>query len=761
MGIDKQIELNVNVPKGGLYRYAFFDLGYEHNQPVADRRTGWPAARGLPLPEGVVTDLSRLGLRDADGQAVPFQARPLAHWPDGSVMFAHVAWQADVAHDAPSSFTLVLDADEPSPRPKMPAVAAHDDGRVVLDNGVLRVEVDDVGRAPTIQLTRHGKLVCDGPLELWTKDSGGAKYGGRLFETDAMEIVETGPMSAMVEWRGRHEDGKGGVFLDFVLQIRLDAGRDELTMTHQFINMGDEPDGVAVGEIALRLPAVSPTPYKHVLIQPNAGPKSFARVSEFPEAVDLRIGSTGSHVADAAVLREDTTGYPSYLLLYLDMVDPWAVARTEDFSLQTFVMEGKENWPKTLRIDGGVIEYGIWPTGTELHNLMQGMARTHQIRLAFFDADAPAVDFHRYYYQVETPVNAVAPFEWYQHCKVFGMQYVMPWLPTEYPLIEGAMIGTAERGWSTGMLGYGDDPNSGYDYTNVGMADEIVWINNEHDFTAQAATQYWRSGRPGAWLSSRVCAQHQIDVDFVRKSADPWKEGGIPAHSHFHTSASVYPSHTWTEGLLQYYVTSGDRRALEVAKSLARNLCKYAEEHIAAYEIETRMAGWGLLALVAVIEITRDERCLAAAHAIRDTVGEVVDRTGTYDPEGYNYGTGVLLTAFGHLHRVTGDDVALDLMKRIMDWHLEHGRNDVGVVWGDQTEPYDLNLTLPAYSYLYHATGDTKYRDEGIAFFRYTGPPVSAGANVRSASKHYRTFMPFLLVAHEAGMLHEMEARKR
>jgi len=164
-----------------------------------------------------------------------------------------------------------------------------------------------------------------------------------------------------------------------------------------------------------------------------------------------------------------------------------------------------------------------------------------------------------------------------------------------------------------------------------------------------------------------------------------------------------------------------------VARSLGRNLCKYIEERIEPLRSETRMFGWALIALDALIEVTHDDRCLRAARTIRDEIAEVVERTGTLDGWGMNYGTGTVLTGLAGLHRITGDEKALKLLLTILDWHMEHGRNAVGTAWGDQLGPYNLNLTLPAYAYAWYATGDRRYLEEGVDFFRFSGPPAAAG----------------------------------
>lgn len=750
---DQQITIQVTVPEEGLRRYSFQSIGYEHNKPVADRRTNWPVSRGVPLPEGAVRDVEQLLLHDADGQPVPRQVRELCRWPDGSMKFAFLQWQCTVAHNAPATFTLELTDGNLSPQPETPVTILQTPDGYDVSNGPLRAIIGrDDADCPTLELTRHGQPVCSGTLELWTNDLGGF-FDGVL---EDMRVIESGPVVGIIELSGRHLNEEGISFLHFTLQLRFDAGRDELEMIHTFINLEDMPDGVPVGEIGMGLPAFATKDLQHVVCQHASGQKSFQRLCTFPENAIIEITATGSRISDVDLLREDTTGYPSYLLVNRDVVFPWIGMQTPEWSAMMMIREGPENWPKRLVMVDGAVEFDLWPQGSDLQNLRQGMARHHHLLLTFFSPDTPAAECQYYFHQAESPANVTLPFDWYQQCKVFGMQYIMPWLPAHYRRVEGAFLATIERSWATGMLGYGDDPNSGYDYSNLGLAKDIIWINNEHDFTSQAVIQSWRSGRPAAWKSARLAAEHQVDVDFVRKSDDPWKEGGIPAHCAKHTTASVYPSHTWTEGLLQYYCTSGDERALEVAKSLGRNLCKYVEEFPDVLDIESRMPGWALIALDALIEVTGDEHCLNAARALRDRIKASVDETGTYDFAGMNYGTGTVLTGLGHLHRITGDETALQLMLRILDWHMEHGRNEMGIAWGNELYPYTLNLTLPAYAYAYHATGNQKYREEGLNFLRFTGPPERE-TGIRGGAKQYRTYMPFLLVAHEAGVLDELE----
>ena len=150
-----KVPIGVTVPIEGLERYAFANETFPHNRMVEDRRSGWGVGRGVPLPKGAVDDVAALRLTTADGTPVPVQARPLATWPDGSVMFAYIDWSAEVAHDAPGSYLLSYAADGDNPLPDSPVMVSQDGDTVIMENGRTRVELMASG-APTLKVTVDG-----------------------------------------------------------------------------------------------------------------------------------------------------------------------------------------------------------------------------------------------------------------------------------------------------------------------------------------------------------------------------------------------------------------------------------------------------------------------------------------------------------------------------------------------------------------------------------------------------------------------------
>lgn len=98
-----------------------------------------PTYASLPLPQGAAPQAE--GVRVLDGEEpLPSQARALSRWPDGSVRWLLVAFQADLPGNAAKDFVCDL-AGGPPPAPAQP-VGIEDlpDGWRV-DTGPLEVRV--------------------------------------------------------------------------------------------------------------------------------------------------------------------------------------------------------------------------------------------------------------------------------------------------------------------------------------------------------------------------------------------------------------------------------------------------------------------------------------------------------------------------------------------------------------------------------------------------------------------------------------------
>ena len=95
-------------------------------------RTCEPITIGIPMPRGLVTEPRQIALVDGDGKPVPLQALPTERWPDGSVRWALLDFQANGPVSADGRYELTFHGGTtalPAPRLQVTETA----GRVAID----------------------------------------------------------------------------------------------------------------------------------------------------------------------------------------------------------------------------------------------------------------------------------------------------------------------------------------------------------------------------------------------------------------------------------------------------------------------------------------------------------------------------------------------------------------------------------------------------------------------------------------------------
>src|SRR5690606_31073026 len=116
-------------------------------------------------------------------------------------------------------------------------------------------------------------------------------------------------------------------------------------------------------------------------------------------------------------------------------------------------------------------------------------------------------------------------------------------------------------------------------------------------------------------------ARHWMDVDLIWATDDiVWLGGGMQ-HSTAHRSYAG-DHHTWNQGMIDYYLLTGDRRSLEAARAVGDFFAYLAFERPERHrprlhqnpqrDVNPRSPGWGLIALVAIYEATLDPYYLEA-----------------------------------------------------------------------------------------------------------------------------------------------------
>jgi hypothetical protein len=156
-------------------------------------RAAEPVSHGVAFPQGVLSSALRLrAWKAGDGSGLAIQARPLSHWPDGSVRWALVDTRLDLNQKETVRVAIGLAPDLP-PQADPFGLRTLADGSIQLDAGDrqwdLVTEVDT------------GNAVAGLVAEL--VDRLGNRYRFEV-DRDSVELIESGALRAVVRLRGEH-----------------------------------------------------------------------------------------------------------------------------------------------------------------------------------------------------------------------------------------------------------------------------------------------------------------------------------------------------------------------------------------------------------------------------------------------------------------------------------------------------------------------------------------------------------------------------
>ena len=245
-----------------------------------------PITRGVPLARGVLKDEKEAAVSDAAGRPVPCVTRALAFWPDGSIKWLLVDFQATLKA-AGAKFQLVVGARaRPAPISK-PLEVAQSPGAICVDTGKLKMTVsDEQGRLALgigLDLNGDGQVSdseaivrsagqvfgClfshvedsrDYRSHVW-RDPGRPDPGDA--EVTGLRVEEQSPLRAVVVVRAnlRHPllastipaEHRPKIGTPVTLRLHLYAGSSRVWVQHTFLFAGDGNHDF-LRQLGLRLP---------------------------------------------------------------------------------------------------------------------------------------------------------------------------------------------------------------------------------------------------------------------------------------------------------------------------------------------------------------------------------------------------------------------------------------------------------------------------------------------------------------------------
>ena len=211
-----------------------FNLPLTAREDAGYTRRSEPVSAGVILPRGAVIDLSTLAVTATGGKTVPAQFETTSTWPDGSVKWLLVDFEADCAARGNATYRLADSGAKDAPATAL--TVDQDDRGVTVSTGPMRCRLDRQGfdLFSEVYLDHDGNGTFEDSEKISRAerfnsirltDMMDREYASRWGEIESFEIEADGPVRAP-PWRSRAEwrTRTATACLDYTARIHFYAG---------------------------------------------------------------------------------------------------------------------------------------------------------------------------------------------------------------------------------------------------------------------------------------------------------------------------------------------------------------------------------------------------------------------------------------------------------------------------------------------------------------------------------------------------------
>ena len=727
---------------------------------------------------------AELALLNGSGQDVRAQWGVLSTWKDGSARFALMDYAA--GHLPPrTSVALKLTkrdgAKAPSQAPDRAAIRVQDDSKTLtVDTGRLKWVFSKQRYSFAEEIHFNGReWVMGQESDLVVHD-----VNGQIFRASQgpyrISLEHKGMYRVVVLIEGDYRNPQGK-FMDYKVRLHFTAGGSQVLMSHTIRNRHDGREGRDVKRSGLigGLNLDGANTIRRV-VHGQRGLNTVQAVIDVPENVDLDTTDYQTQIRNHQSLRENPKDVCYSVAHKVDMAHYGACAPLIDLVepgvgglLFKFAMpEPDKEGPMHLSCDRNRFEIDFYPAEPKLTHgtkdwgpmhLNEGMGKTRDVLFNFHDDSLGGRD--RVYESANLSYPGVVGVQRdvYRQAKAGDVHLTLPPQRNKYPMLESKIdtLLSAQQSYdwphTNGWRDYGDEVGARGRAPEFGV---VQYINNEEDYLHALMLDAWRNGQPFRGVAQ---ARHLMDIDYIDYSSDPARDGADCAHSVDHTGGEAYPSHQWCQGLLYYYLATGDEEALRISKRIGDNLIWWCTgPRSDSLHYSGRESAWPLLSLAALYDVTHEDKYRDGGMVIINDLLRSEREHGhlawEYPPGSGIYSGYMSLMVFNgiwDMWQATGDQSILELWKRASGpeverlnkpdhWGYLHFRN-WPIKWADLT-------TLARW---YQLTGDKKYIDLGRNGLRMVlaGCPQPLNQTQGFIAMGYRHFIFFLKLADEFGMI--------
>ena len=190
------------------------------------RRTRYPVNARVPFPQGVLARAHQVRLV-LDGDETPAQFAAGSRWPDGSVQWLTVDFNASIGPEETRSYRLEYGPDVDAEAGPGRGLALSEDADAI---GVGRVRFGKTAAPLLRSVSYRGEIIAPGRNGFAIEDTGGTVYalGG---DTGVMfEVIRGGPIYVELRYSGRVPLGDG-VEVPFVVTVEMPNSKSWVKVT--------------------------------------------------------------------------------------------------------------------------------------------------------------------------------------------------------------------------------------------------------------------------------------------------------------------------------------------------------------------------------------------------------------------------------------------------------------------------------------------------------------------------------------------------
>lgn len=659
----------------------------QFENPTKERLANWPLFASVPLPAGAVPNGARLRVLTENGRPVASVAVPLARWADGSWRWVEVRGQAELPPAGSLSLALAPDSSPAGEGERLDVprvtVSTHGD-EVDIDTGQLRFRVRRGSKNWIEGLVFRGRKM-DGAVLF-----GKARIDGKDAAAAAVEnvtVLEANALRAVLQLEGRY----AGSPLRYRVRLESFAGQPFVRVEHTFIVESEKPM-VPLDQLLVRLEL------------PDLGKPQLRFATEGSTEASGVQAPTALTQFDAEHFAVGNNNRPGKLRGWFDV-------HGNTLGVTLWVRWFWQQYPQSVRVERRAIQYALYDGEKGPTVAGTGAAKTHEFAFFFHGTTAvPSVDALE-----NLPLVAGWPTSWLAEHRALPVATLAEtadgreFLKRLAAAWERVQRTNAREEWDDrqsvscpdtskedpherrrrgfyGMWNWGDWNFPGYHDTTKGCD---AWGNLEYDLAHVLALAYMATGESRYREPMLAAARHFMDVDTIHYHPRYPQWVGMnhpknPLHWSFELGG-VDLGHTWVEGLLWYFLLTGDSRGLSAARGIGDFLLRRVE---APLKGNPRQFGWPQIALVALYDLTGESRYLRGAKRYAELGME------RHPPEpAKDWKLGILAEGLSYTHRQTADP-------RIRAW-LEDYTRAVRAL----PEPSDARF-WPAVAYVAVLTGD-------------------------------------------------------